>query len=126
MVRVGGQDENHEILLYSTPRFLSIQEGCQLSLPLATLNEFLDEWLVVERPFDIFRLTSIVGESAISSRNGLTFAKRGFSSSSSTDVLVESAFSIHRSHLSGSASFCISMISRSLAILSAPKSGAKT
>ena len=126
MVRVDRQDENHEILLYSTPRFLSIQEGCELSLPLATLNELIDERLVVECPFDIFRLTSIVGESAVSGRNGLTFAKRGFSSSSSTDVLVESAFSIHRTHVSGSTSFCISMISRSLASLSAPKSGAKT
>ena len=56
----------------------------------------------------------------------LTCAKRGFSSSSSTEVLTESAFSMHRSHAPGSPSGGMFMISRSLVILRAPKSGAKT
>ena len=58
-------------------------------------------------------------------QNGPTLAKRGFSSSSSTEVLIESAFSTHRSHAPGSSSFCIPMIWMSLSIFCEPKSGAK-
>lgn len=59
-------------------------------------------------------------------QNEPTLAKRGFSSSSSTDVLIERAFSMHRSHALGSLSSGIFMIWSSLSNFCAPKSGAKT
>ena len=67
-----------------------------------------------------------VSKNTVGSQKARTFAKRGFSSSSSTEALTESAFSIHWPHAQSSSSGDMFIICRSLAILCAPKSGAKT
>ena len=115
-----------EILSCSSSRFLPIQERSKFPLPLTMPYKFFDERFVVERPFDILGLTNVTNEGSAGNQDGLTFAKRGFSSSSSTEVFTESAFSIHRSHVPGNSSTGMFMIWTSLDILCAPKSFAKT
>jgi len=88
--------------------------------------ELLYKWFVVERPFDILGLAKTMSKNAAGRRNKPTLARRGFSSSSSTEVLTESAFSMHRAHAPGNSSFGMCIIWRNLSCFCEPKSGAKT
>jgi len=110
---------------HSCPLFLPVQEWSKLPFLPAMSCELLYEWFIVERPLDVLGLAKTMSKNAVGRRKKPTLARRGFSSSSSTEVLTESAFSMHRAHAPGNSSLGMSTIWTSLTNLCEPKSGAK-